>query len=371
MTAKRLPYDRLLCSVSLLLVGIGVVMVYSASAIKAQEKYGDPFLFLKKQLLWTMIGLAVMIWAMTRDYRAFQRYAPLLFLASLLLLLLVLIPSIGVKVNGARRWLRLFGISFQPSELAKLSLILVLASFFARKADRVKSFALGFVPPLAVSAVFVGLVVLEPNFGTGAVLMLAAMSLCFVAGVRLTHLGTGLLAAGSLSYLIVQAHPYAKARLLTMMDPVHASSKAAYQIHQSFYALGPGGILGRGLGDSIQKLFYLPESHTEFIFAIVGEEMGFVGALLVIFLFAILLWRGTRIALRAPDLFGTYAAMGITFTIVSQATINLAVVVGLLPITGVPLPFVSFGGSSLVTTFLCIGILLSISRCQVARGRPS
>lgn len=371
MTVKRLSYDRLLCSVSLLLVGIGVVMVYSSSAIKAQEKYGDPFLFLKKQLLWMVVGVAVMVWAMYRDYRAFQRYAPLLFLASLLLLLLVLLPSVGVKVNGARRWLRLFGISFQPSELAKLSLILILASFFARKADRVESFLLGFAPPLVLSSLFVGLVVLEPNLGTGAVLMLAAMSLCFMAGVRLTHLGSALAAAGALSYVVVQAHPYAKARLLTMMDPAHASSKAAYQIHQSLYALGPGGILGRGLGDSIQKLFYLPESHTEFIFAIVGEEMGFVGALLMICLFGILLWRGTRIALRAPDLFGTYAAMGITFTLVSQAVINIAVVVGLLPTTGVTLPFVSFGGSSLVTTFLCIGILLSISRHQVARGRPS
>ncbi|HLC21101.1 MAG TPA: putative lipid II flippase FtsW [Candidatus Methylomirabilis sp.] len=371
MTARRLRYDRLLCTASLLLVGIGVVMVYSSSAIKAQEKYGDPFLFLKKQLLWTVIGLAVMVWAMHRDYRAFQRYAPPLFLASLLLLLVVLIPSVGVKVNGARRWLRLFGISFQPSELAKLSLILVLASFFARKADRRESFLLGFAPPFLLSLLFVGLVVMQPNFGTGAVLMLAAMSLCFMAGVRLTHLATALVAVGSLALVVVQAHPYAKARLLTMIDPVHASSKAAYQIHQSFYALGPGGILGRGLGDSIQKLFYLPESHTEFIFAIVGEEMGFVGALLVIFLFGILLWRGTRIALRAPDLFGTYTAMGVTFTIISQAAINLAVVVGLLPTTGVPLPFLSFGGSSLVTTFLCVGILLSISRYQVARGRAS
>ncbi len=371
MTAKRLPYDRLLCSVSLLLVGIGVVMVYSSSAIKAQEKYGDPLLFLKKQLLWAVLGLAVMVWAMHHDYRAFQRYAPALFLASLLLLLLVLIPSVGVKVNGARRWLRIFGISFQPSELAKPALILVLASFFARKTDRVESFPSGFLPPLLLSGLFIGLIVLQPNLGTGAVLMLSAIALCFVAGVRLTHLGAALFAAGSISYLIVQAHPYAKARLLGMMDPGGASSRAAYQIHQSFYALGPGGILGRGLGDSIQKLFYLPESHTEFIFAIVGEEIGFVGALLVIFLFAILLWRGTRIALRAPDLFGTYAAMGITFAIVSQAAVNLGVVVGLLPTTGVPLPFISFGGSSLVTTFFSIGVLLSISRCQVAKGRPS
>jgi cell division protein FtsW len=371
VTAKRLPYDRLLCTVSLLLVGVGVVMVYSSSAIKAQMKYGDPLLFLKKQLLWAVVGLAVMVWAMHHDYRAFQRYAPVLFLASFLLLLLVLIPSVGVKVNGARRWLRMFGFSFQPSELAKLSLILLLARFFAGRADRVESFVQGFLPPLLLSGLFFGLIVLQPNFGTAAVLLLAAMALCFVGGVRLTQLGTALFALGALCYLLVQVHPYAKARLLAIMDPARASSKASYQIHQSFYALGPGGILGRGLGDSIQKLFYLPESHTEFIFAIVGEEIGFIGALLVIFLFGILLWRGVRIALRARDLFGTYAAMGITFAVVSQAAINLGVVTGLLPTTGVPLPFISFGGSSLVTTLLCMGILLSISRSQVARSRSS
>ena len=371
MTAKRRPYDRLLCTVSLLLVGVGVVMVYSSSAIKAQMKYGDPLLFLKKQLLWAVIGLVIMVWAMNHDYRAFQQYAPLLFLASFLLLLLVLIPSVGVKVNGARRWLRMFGISFQPSELAKLSLILLLARFFARRADRVESFVHGFLPPLILSGLFFGLIVLQPNFGTAAVLLLAGMALCFVAGVRLTQLGTALVALGSLCFLLVQLHPYAKARLLAIMDPARASSKVSYQIHQSFYALGPGGILGRGLGDSIQKLFYLPESHTEFIFAIVGEEIGFIGALLVICLFGILLWRGIRIALRVPDPFGTYAAMGITFAIVSQAAINLGVVVGLLPTTGVPLPFISFGGSSLVTTLLCVGILLSISRSQVTRSRLS
>lgn len=369
MIVKRLSYDRLLCSVSLLLAALGVVMVYSSSAIKAQEKYDDPFLFLKKQLLWTVIGLLVMVWAMYRDYRTFQRYAPLLFLVSLFFLLLVLIPSIGVKVNGARRWLRLFGVSFQPSELAKLSMVLLLARFFARSAEQREQFTRGFLLPLILSGLVFGLIVLQPNFGTAAVLLCAAMALCFVAGIRLSHMGAVLLAAGPLAFLIIQFHPYAKTRLLTMLDPTHASSKAAYQIHQSFYALGPGGLLGRGLGDSVQKLFYLPESHTDFIFAIVGEEMGFVGALLVIFFFGIFLWRGTRIALRAPDLFGTYAAMGITFTIVIQAAINLGVVVGLLPTTGVPLPFVSFGGSSLVTTFLCIGILLSISRRQTARGR--
>src|SRR5574337_971490 len=310
-----------------------------------------------------------MVWAMYRDYRTFQRYAPLLFTLSLCFLFLVLIPSIGIKVNGARRWLRLFGVSFQPSELAKLSIVLLLARFFAKRPDRAEQFTRGFLPPLILSGLVFGLIVLQPNFGTAAVLLCAALALCFVAGVRLSHLGIVTLAAAPLALLIIQFHPYAKARLLAILYPDHASSQAVYQIHQSFYALGPGGLLGRGLGDSVQKLFYLPESHTDFIFAIVGEEMGFVGTLLVVCLFGMFLWRGTRIALRAPDLFGSYAAMGITFIIVTQAAINLGVVVGLLPITGVPLPLVSFGGSSLVTTFLCIGILLSISRRQTAGGR--
>jgi cell division protein FtsW len=367
----RLPHDRLLCVVSLLLLAIGIVMVYSASAIKAQEKFGDPFFFLKKHVLWSAVGLAVMVWAMNRDYRTFQRLAPLLFLASFLLLLLVLLPSIGVKVNGARRWLRIFGLSFQPSELAKISLMLLLASVFAKRADRVEHAWPGFGVPLILTGVVVGLIVLQPNLGTAAVLVLAAAAVFFAAGVRLAHLGTGLLAAGALGVMVLQAHPYAKARLLTLMDPARASARASYQIHQSFYALGPGGLLGRGLGESIQKLFYLPESHTEFIFAIVGEEIGFVGALFVIFLFGALLWRGIRIALRAPDLFGAYAAAGITVVIVSQAAVNLGVVVGLLPTTGVPLPFISFGGSSLVTTLFGVGVLLGISRYQTTRGRIS
>jgi cell division protein FtsW len=369
MIAKRLSYDRLLCSVALVLVGIGIVMVYSASAIKAQDKYGDPFFFLKKQILWALIGFAVMIWAMYRDYRFFQRYAPLLFILSIVLLGLVLVPSIGVKVNSARRWLRIFGISFQPSELARLSIVLLMARILSRSADREERFAKRFLKPLILSGLVCGLIVFQPHIGMAAVLMCAVLALCFVAGVRLSHLSVVALVVVTLASLFVLTQPYARTRVMTLLDPHHASSQAAHQTHQSITASGSGGLLGRGLGDSFGKLGYLPESHTEFIFAVVGEETGFVGALLVVFLFGILLWRGTRIALRAPDLFGAYAAMGITFTIVAQAVINFGVVVGLLPITGLPLPLVSFGGTSLITTCLCIGILLSISRYQTARGR--
>ena len=369
MIGKRFSYDKLLCSVSLLLVGLGIIMVYSAGAIKAQEKYDDPFFFLKKQLLWAMIGFAVMVWAMNRDYRTLQKYALPLFLLSLLLLVLVLVPSIGVKANNARRWLRLFGISFQPSELAKLSIVLLMARLLAKRADQEDQFAKRFLAPLALSGLLCGLIVAQPHLGMVAILLSAVLALCFVAGVRLSHLSMVALVAGALAVLLVMAYPYARTRVMTRLDPHHASTKAVHQTNQSIYALGPGGLLGRGLGDSFGKLGYLPESHTEFIFAVVGEETGFVGSLLVVSLFGILLWRGTRIALRAPDLFGAYMAMGITFIIVAQAAINLGVVVGLLPITGLPLPLVSFGGTSLVITLLGIGILLSISRYQTARGR--
>lgn len=369
MIGKRLPYDKLLCGVSLVLVWLGIIMVYSAGAIKAGEKYDDPFFFLKKQLLWALIGVAVMIWAMNRDYRTFQNYALPLFLLSLLLLVLVLVPSIGVKVNNARRWIRLLGISFQPSELAKLSIILLMARVLAKRADQEAQFAKRFFLPLILSGLLCGLIILQPHFGMVGVLLCAVVALCFVAGARLSHLGAVILVVAASAVLFVVTHPYALERVMTMLKPAHATSKAVHQTNQSIYALGPGGLLGRGLGDSFGKLGYLPESHTEFIFAVVGEETGLVGSLLVVSLFGIFLWRGTRIALRAPDLFGTYTAMGITFVIVAQATINLGVVVGLLPITGLPLPLVSFGGTSLVITLFCIGILLSISRHQTARGR--
>lgn len=298
MTGKRLSYDRLLYSVSLLLVGVGIIMVYSAGAIKAGEKYDDPFFFLKKQLLWALIGFVVMVWAMNRDYRTFQQYAPLLFFFSVFLLILVLVPSIGVKVNNARRWIRLFGISFQPSELAKLSIVLLMARLLAKRADQEEQFVKRFFLPLILSGLVCGLIVLQPHFGMVGILLCAVVALCFVAGVRLIHLGAVVLVVAASAVVLVVTHPYALTRVMTVLDPTHASSKAIHQTNQSIYALGPGGLLGRGLGDSFGKLGYLPESHTEFIFAVVGEETGLVGTLLLVFLFGILLWRGTRIALR-------------------------------------------------------------------------
>jgi cell division protein FtsW len=359
-------YDRVLALIALLLVGFGVIMVYSASAIRAQERFGDPLLFLKRQALWALLGVGAMVWAMHLDYRRLQRWTPLAVLLALGLLGAVLIPHVGARVNGARRWIRVLGFSFQPAEYAKLALVLFLASYYARRADKLGSFLDGFVPPLLVTALFAGLVIVQPNFGTAMILLLVAGLLAFVGGARIGHMATAIGCAAPALGALMLTTPHVRARVMAMVDPASAPSRAVYQVTQSFYALGPGGLLGRGLGDSMQKLFYLPEPHTDFIFAIVGEELGFLGAAAVVLAYGLLLWRGTRVALGAPDAFGAQLAMGITGIIVGQAAINMGVVLGLLPTTGVPLPFLSFGGSSLVFTLAGVGILLSVS--QAAQG---
>ncbi len=358
----RPPADRLLLLVTLVLVGLGIVMLYSASAIRAQERFGDPTFFLKKQFVYAVIGLLAMAWAAGRNLKTFQRLTPILFLGSLFLLLLVLIPYIGLRINGARRWIRFFGLSFQPAELAKLAVILFLASYFARRQDRLDSYLDGFVPPLFLTGLMTGLIILQPNFGTAAILVGVAAVIFFVGGARITHLvATGVAAMPVFLFLILRSS-HGRTRLLALVDPGRASATATYQAVQSSYALGPGGLLGRGLGDSMQKLFFLPEPHTDFIFAIVGEEMGFLGCMLVLLLFGLFLWRGTRAAVRAGDPYACNLAIGITGLVVGQAALNMAVVSGLLPTTGVPLPFMSFGGSSLTIMLFGVGILLSISR---------
>jgi cell division protein FtsW len=348
--------------VTLLLVGLGIVMIYSASAIRAQERFGDPTFFLKKQLVYALVGLLAMAWAVGRDLKTFQRLTPIFFLGSLLLLLLVLMPHVGVRVNGARRWIRLFGLSFQPAELGKFAVIFFLASYFARRQDRLDSFADGFLPPLCLTGLMAGLIILQPNFGTAGILLFVAGVLFFIGGARISHLLSTAAAGLPVLLLLILRSSHGRTRLLALFDPARVSARATYQLDQSFYALGPGGLFGRGLGDSMQKLFFLPEPHTDFIFAIVGEEMGFVGAGLLLLLFGLFLWRGTRAAMRAGDPYARYLAMGITSLVVGQAALNMAVVSGLLPTTGIPLPFLSFGGSSLTLTLFGVGVLMNVSR---------
>lgn len=355
--------DRILVISCLLLVAIGIVMIYSSSAIRAQERFADPTYFLKRQLLWTLAGLLAMGVALLMDLKLLQRLTPVLFLAGLLFLMLVLIPGVGVKVNGARRWIRLFGLlNFQPAEFAKIALILFLASYFARRQDRLESYLDGFLPPMIVTGLMVGLIIAQPNFGTAAVLLFVAVVIFYVGGARIGHLlATGGAALPVLALLIYRSR-HGWARVLALVDPGQASARVVYQLDQSFYALGPGGLLGLGLGNSMQKLFFLPEPHTDFIFAILGEELGFVGALAVVGLFGLVLWRGTRAALRARDPFSTYLAIGVTALVVGQGVLNMGVVSGLLPTTGVPLPFLSFGGSSLTFMLFGVGVLLNVSR---------
>jgi cell division protein FtsW len=354
--------DRWLLVATVLLVGIGIVMIFSASAIRAQERFGDSLYFLKKQTVWAALGFLSMAWAMTWDLKRFQRVTPVLFLGSLFLLLLVLLPGVGIKINGARRWLRLAGLSFQPAELAKLAVVFFLASYFARRQDRLGSFLDGFLPPLLMTGLMAGLIILQPNFGTAVVLLMAAAIIFYIGQARIAHLLTTLAVMAPVLFLLMLKSSHGRARLMALFDPSQVSTRATYQLDQSFYALGPGGWVGRGLGNSMQKLFFLPEPHNDFIFAIVGEELGFIGAVLILLLFAVFLWRGTRTAVRAGDLYARYLAMGITCLIVGQAALNMAVVSGLLPTTGVPLPFLSFGGSSLVITMFSVGALLNVSR---------
>ncbi len=361
MPRKLRPDTWLLCA-AVILLSTGVVMVYSASAIMAADRFHDPYFFLKKQLVWAVLGAAGLWTALKLDYRKLEHWVvPLLALAGGMLVL-VLVPPLGQSINGTRRWLRLGPVSFQPAELAKLALVLFLATFLTRRHDEVARFWRGFVPPLAVAAGFAGLVVLQPDLGNCVTLVVLTFALLFLAGSRWLHLGFVLAAALPLVAMAIYAAPYRLRRIIAFADPWQDPRGSGFQIIQSWLALGSGGLLGRGIGDSRQKLFYLPEAHTDFIFAIIGEELGFVGALAVIALFVVLIWRGLRIGLRAPEPFGAHLALGITVLLAAQTLVNLGVVTGLLPTKGLPLPFISFGGSALVMTMLSTGVLLNISQ---------
>jgi cell division protein FtsW len=359
---RKLQPDMWLLGVAVLLLSIGVVMVYSASAIVAADRFHDPYLFLRKQLFWALLGAACLLAALRLDYRRLESLGVPILVVAAVLLLLVLVPPFAQPINGTRRWLRLGPVSFQPVELAKLALVIYLAAFIARRRDELGDLRRGFLLPLGVAAGLAALVLAEPDLGNCLTLIAVALALLFLAGSRVQHLLLVFAAALPALGLAIWLAPYRLRRITTFLDPWSDPRGSGFQIIQSWLALGGGGPLGRGIGESKQKLFYLPESHTDFIFAIIGEELGFAGALVVLALFVVLVWRGLRVGLRAPDAFGAYLALGITLLMATQTLVNLGVVTGLLPTKGLPLPFISFGGSALLVTMLATGLLLNISQ---------
>jgi cell division protein FtsW len=319
---------------------------------------------MKRQLLWAVVGLALMAFTMRLDHRYLsdQRVVIALMVLSLLLLGATLVPGIGRMINGSRRWLRLGMLSFQPSELAKFALVVYMSYYIAKKGDRLRDFMNGLVPAYVVTAVFLSVAVIQPDFGSAMTLAGVAGIMLFAGGANVLHIGGTLLAALPVIYFAVAHKAYRWRRIVAFLDPWSDPQGAGHQIIQSFLAFGSGGVFGRGLGEGRQKLLFLPERHSDFIYAVIGEELGLIGALAVLLLFLIILWRGVRVSLAAGDAFSRLLALGITLLICVQGLINMAVVTGLLPTKGIALPLVSYGGSSLVITMAALGVLLNISK---------
>ncbi len=360
--APRVAMDHMLLFVTLTLALVGLVMVFSASAIVAGNRFQDPEFFLKRQIAWLGFGFLLMHLTSRIDYQLWRKLSIPILIGMLVLLVMVLVPSLGVAAKGARRWLRLGPISIQPAEMAKLVTVMYLAAYVTRKADKLTLFRSGLLPALIVVGLLSGLVLLEPDLGTVVVMGLATVALLFLGGARIAHLVSLGLCAIPVALVLVLGSSYRRQRLMTFLAPWKDASDAGFQITQSFLAFGSGGPFGVGLGQGKQKLFFLPEAHTDFVLALVGEELGLAGTVTVILLFAIFVWRGFHIAARARMPFGKFLGMGITLLIGIQALVNAAVVTGLLPTKGLTLPFVSYGGSSLVVSFVGVGMLLNISR---------
>ncbi len=347
---------------TLLLLTIGVIMVYSASAVLAYHEFGDWYYYLKRQLLFAALGVVAMFFTMNVDYWVWKKYAKIGLIVCFAMLVIVLIPGVGVVRGGARSWLGIGSFGIQPSEFMKIGMIIFLAKLLSEQQSQITYFIKGLLPPLGIMGLAFGLIMLQPDLGTGAVLVGASLLIIFTAGARMLHLSyLGLAGAAGFIGLILAA-PYRLERITAFLDPWQDPLGAGYQAIQSLYAIGPGGLVGLGLGMSRQKYSYLPEPQTDFIFSIIAEELGFIGGSVVLLLFTLLIWRGMRTAITAPDTFGSFAAVGIVGMIAVQVIINIGVVIGMFPVTGITLPLISAGGSSLTLMLTSIGVLLNISR---------
>lgn len=358
--ASRLG-DPWLLLAALTLVGIGLVMVFSSSSAIAEKRYLDAAYFVKHQAVHLIAGLVLMVLLATRDVDSLRNYAWPLVIAVFVALVLVLIPGVGHRAGGAARWLRLGFFSLQPAELAKLALVLFMADFLAKRQVEAKSLLQVFLPSLGIAICLVLPVLAEPDLGMSLTLMALTMIMLFVAGTRVSYLVSLVLMSLPVLYLLVFRVSYRRERFLAFLDPWADPADSGFQIIHSFMALGSGGLSGVGLGGSMQKLFYLPEPHTDFILSVLGEELGLWGILAVLGLFMLLVWRGLRVAMLARDRFGTLLALGCTLIIGLQAFVNAGVVLGLLPTKGLTLPFISYGGSALMVNLSCVGVLLSVA----------
>ena len=363
--------DPILLLSTLVLVGFGIVMVYSASFAVADQRMGDPYHFLKKQAVAAVLGILLLILAARMNYHLWQALSLPLLLASVVLLGALILPGMRHEIGGSSRWLKIASFSFQPAELAKLALVIYLARSLTKKEGRMKDFTVGFLPHIIVLGALFVLVLKQPDFGTGVLFAALVFIMLFAAGTRLVFLAGALAPAiPVLAYLAMRAD-YRWERIVAFWDPWKDPGGAGFQIIQSFLAFGAGKVFGVGLGEGRQKLFYLPEVHTDFIFSVVGEELGLVGVTLLTALFAVLIIRGFQICFRARDPFGIYLSLGITVLIAIQTLLNMGVVMGLLPTKGSTLPFISYGGTSLMVNLMAVGILLNIHSRGERAGHES
>ena len=355
--------DFALTILVLVLVVFGVIMVFSSSYYSAINDTGDPYTYLKRDIFWVILGLAAMIFCAMFDYHLYAKAAPAILIVSIVLLALLFTP-LGVTRNFATRWIEIGGFTLMPGEVAKIAAIIFVASFLSKDPRRIRSFTQGVLPLLGLCGLFFVLIILQPNLSTAITICGIIIGMMFVAGLNLIYLGgiVGLGAAGITFMILTDEDGYRLKRLTSFLDPFQDPLGDGYQVIQSLLALGSGGLFGVGLGKSIQKTLYLPEPQNDFIFAIIGEELGFVGCLLLIGCYLVLIWRGIHIALKAPDMFGTLLAAGITIMLALQVVLNIAVVTSSMPPTGITLPFVSYGGTALMLCMGSMGILLNISR---------
>lgn len=367
--SSPLTYDVKLLFAVLFLVGIGIVMVYSASSALALKKYGNDFYFLKKQAVFSLLGIMALVFFSHIPFRIYRSLAyPILFVA-IAMLAAVQVSGFGLSAGGSLRWLRIGPLTFQPVEVARLAVIVYMAYSLNKKQDSLRIFSIGFMPHVIWLALFAVLLILQPDFGSVVIFGVLVWMMMFVAGVPIRHLLSALILMLPLAYFLMINAAYRIKRLISFLDPWQYPAAEGYQIIHSLMAFGSGGLWGAGIGKGYQKLFYLPEPHTDFIFAVIGEELGFWGVLFILALYAIVIWRGIGIACRCQDNFGMLVAAGITSAIGLQVSINMGVALGLLPTKGLTLPFLSYGGTSLLLNMASIGILMNIGARHGKKSR--